>query len=198
MIGGINFLAYASYSGGFIGNLIARWEQAGVFQFLLPFLFMFALVYGILVKTKIFKDNNAVNVIISLVVGLMALQFNVLSTFFVEIFPRLGIGLSIILAVLVIVGLFIDPKNKGWMNGLAIFSIGIVLVVIVTSFTNWPFGYSMWFQEYWRGENIANWIAGLAFVGILIWIIVSGSGKKKDNRSLLAKALLGDEVKEPK
>ncbi|MBT4258022.1 hypothetical protein HOD88_02475 [archaeon] len=198
MIGGVGFLAYASYSGGVLGNTIARWEQAGVFQYLLPFLFLFALVYGILVKTQIFKENNVVNVIISLVVGLMALQFNVLSTFFAEIFPRLGIGLSVVLAVLIIAGLFIDPKNKGWMIGLSIFSIAVVFVVIATSFTNWSWTYSVWFQNYWRGENIANWIAGIAFIGILIWVIVSGAKRddsKEDDKSILAQALLGNPKK---
>lgn len=82
MLEGLTFLAYASYSGGTIGNLIASWEQAGVFAYLLPFLLMFAIIFGILSKMQIFGDNKAISAIIALVVGFMALQFNIVSTFF--------------------------------------------------------------------------------------------------------------------
>ena len=60
---------------------------------------IFALVFGILIKTQIFKDNKAVNGIIALAVAFMALQFDFVPTFFAQIFPRLGIGLAIILGI---------------------------------------------------------------------------------------------------
>ena len=188
MLEGLAFLAYASYSGGSIGNLIARMEAAGAFTYALPFLLIFALVFGILAKLDIFKENRAISAIIALVVGAMSLQFNIVSTFFAEIFPRLGIGLSVILVLLVISGLFINPKNKGWTVGLGIISLIIVAIVVYTSFENWPWTYSVWFQNNW-----ASVIGILIFVGLVVAIIATSAGK--DNKSPLAKALLGTEGK---
>ena len=55
-----------------IGDLFAQWESAGIFEYALPFLLIFAIIYAILSFVNIFKDNKAVNAIISLTVALMA------------------------------------------------------------------------------------------------------------------------------
>ena len=101
----LNFLiSYTSFGGGGIGNLLSNLEQQGVFQYLLPFLLIFTLVFGILSKINVFgtQRNQVINGVISLVVGLMALQFNAVSIFFSELFPRVGIALSIILVLLIL------------------------------------------------------------------------------------------------
>ena len=167
-----------------------EWESAGVFVYVLPFLLIFVLVFGILSKLSIFNENKGVNAIIALVVGFMALQFNVVSTFFNELFPRLGIGLSIILALLIITGLFINPKNKGWMIGLSIISLIIVAIVVYTSFNNWPWTYSVWFQNNW-----ANVLGILVFIGLIVAVIVFSNTRDKNGNfesdAILAKALSG-------
>ena len=53
------FLAfYSSIGGGAIGNMLFQWEQAGVFSYVLPFLLIFAVVFGILSKTGVFKEKG--------------------------------------------------------------------------------------------------------------------------------------------
>ncbi|MEK6827230.1 MAG: hypothetical protein AABX99_01980 [Nanoarchaeota archaeon] len=94
------FLQSASaFPSGVLGDLLAKWEQAGFFSYLLPFLLIFALIFGILLKLNIFKDNKMVNGIIALSVSLMSLQFGFVPDFFSQIFPRVGVGLAIILAI---------------------------------------------------------------------------------------------------
>ena len=39
---------YGSYGGGVVGDMFSRWEQAGFFSYILPFLLIFALIFGIL------------------------------------------------------------------------------------------------------------------------------------------------------
>ena len=137
------FLAPFGFSGGDIGNFLLQLEQLGFFSYLLPFLVIFALVFGILSRINIFEDNKAINGIISLSVGLMALQFGIVSNFFSELFPRFGIGLIIILVFLIFLGMFMDPEGKG-MNYvmLGIGSI-IVFVILVESaiFSGTSFGF---------------------------------------------------------
>ena len=192
MIEGFSFLAsYGYFEGGAIGNVLNMWEQAGFFSYLIPFLLIFALVFGILTRINIFtKDdktsNKAINGIIALAVGLMALQFPMVPRFFTALFPRLGIALAVILVLLVISGLFMDLKNKGWMVGLMVVSVIIVIAVLVSA--TWEFGFS--FGSWW----VYNWptlIGILVFVGLIIAIIASANPLKQEPEvnSPLAQAL---------
>ena len=166
--------SYGFFQGGTIGNLLAQWEQAGVFSYILPFLLIFALVFGILSKTKIFTEKS-VNAVIALAVSLMSLQFPIVSQFFAEIFPRLGIGLSIILLLLILTGLFIDPTKKGiWYT---FFGIGalIAIIVIANSVTAVGWLSSSWFG-YGLTDNLGMIIAGVLLIAGIAAIL----GKKKD------------------
>lgn len=195
MIEGFGFLAfYSNVGGGAIGDLLFQWEQAGVFNYVLPFLLIFAMVFGILSKMNMFgsKDGTStgkgINVVIALAVGFMSLQFNFVSVFFSEIFPRFGIALSIILVLLILAGLFIDPKNKGFMVGLSVLVLIIVAVVVLQSLDafGWYAGYGV---GYWFGGNWATVLGILVFVGLII-AVIAGSSKSNDaNDNLLAQAL---------
>ena len=96
------FFATYGYYGGAIGDVLNQWEQAGFFSYVLPFLLIFALVFGILSSIQVFKENRAIDAIIALVVGLMALQFEMVPIFFAQVFPRLGVALSVILVILIL------------------------------------------------------------------------------------------------
>ena len=159
--------------GGSIGNMLAAWEQAGFFSYILPFLLIFALVFGILTRTQIFKDNKAINGVIALVVGLLALQFNFVPVFFSEIFPRLGVALSVILVFIILVGLFLDPKSKyiSWI----LFVVGLIVFFVVLVQTA---GWMGWSSAYFLQ---ANWeaIVGALVVIIILVAIFNSVGPKK-------------------
>jgi len=184
----ISFVSYGYY-GGAIGNVLAQWEQMGVFTYMLPFLVIFSLVFAILTRLQIFKDNRAVNGIIALAVGLMSLQFDFVPRFFSEIFPRMGVALSIILVFLVLAGMFIDPENKGWMIGLMIIVVIIAAVVIFQSFG------ATGFISYWYllRQNFSAILAAVILIGFIIAIIAGSKpiNQKPEVNSLLAQALRG-------
>jgi len=164
MLEGLVNMAWASvYSGGAIGDLLYQWEQMGVFAFVLPFLLIFAVVYGILSRTKIF-DSQPVNAIISIVVGLMALQFEMVSLFFAEIFPRLGVGLSIILVILITLGMFI-PTNKDWVK-YVLLAVTVIIAGIIIGKSLGVFGWTT--GGFWSD----NWVS---MVTVLIVLLVIGA-----------------------
>ncbi len=183
-----NLLAsYGLFGGGSIGNIIAQWEAAGVFHYVLPFLLLFAITFGLLMRVKIFtleeegdgkKPNKSINAIIALSVSLMALQFDFVSLFFAELFPRVGVALSIILVLIIIGGLFLPSKNKGFTWGLIAIVFIIIAIVIFQSLS--AFGFSG--GGYWFRNNMGSLIGWAVFIGLII-AIVSGSTSPKDKNA---------------
>ncbi len=173
MLKEVMLASYTYFEGSGIGNMLSVWNQAGFFTYLLPFLLIFALIFGILNQIHLFKENKAINGIIALVVGLLALQSPMVSQFFSEIFPRLGIGLSILLVLLILVGMFIDPSKTGIM--VTLLGIGAVITVVVLVQTAGAVG---WSSGYWWQDNWET-VAGVVFILIALAVIVGGSSPKE-------------------
>jgi hypothetical protein len=187
----ISLASYGISNGGFVGELLYNLEQNGVFSYVLPFLMIFAVVYGILLKVKIFGDNKGLNVIVAFVVSLMSLQFNFVSYFFSEVFPRMGVMVSIILVLFVLMGLFWDFKNKSvnWIFGILIF-IGFIVILFQSFSSAFGFGWSIGEDMgYFFERNLAGIITGILLVGGIIAIVASSSKKKEneENKSVFEK-----------
>lgn len=191
----IALASYGSFGSGALGELFAQWEAAGIFEYALPFLLIFALVFGLLMKLNIFasKDNpnKGVNVIIALAVAFMSLQFNMVSVFFAEIFPRFGVALSIILVILILGGLFM-PTNKesNWfMVALAVIVFIIIGVVIYSSLSTFGWGISGTGLSFFWGK----YGSVIIFAIIIIAVILITTTKKDKDRprmsNLLSRAL---------
>jgi peptidoglycan/LPS O-acetylase OafA/YrhL len=152
--------------------MFARWEEIGFFSYLLPFLLIFALVFGILTKVKLFKENKAVNGIIALVVALMAVQFQMVPAFFSQIFPRMGIALAIILGLFILIGLFIDPDHPAmtWI----LFGIGTIIFIVVIVQSAGALG---WSTGTWWQDNWVTVIGVVVVVALVVAVIAGSSGK---------------------
>lgn len=180
-----NFLAsYGFFRGGDIGNVLAQWQAAGVFSYALPFLLMFALTFGLLCRINLFstknKDgvegpNKSINAIIALSVSLMALQFDFVSLFFSEIFPRFGVALSIILVILILGGLFIDTSSK-WFNWILILVVFVIIGIVVFSSLE-SFGYN---AGYWFRNNLGSSLGWIVLIGLIV-AVVAGSTKSSSS-----------------
>ncbi len=181
MMNNIFFLdSFYSYRG-VIGNVFESWAQAGFFAYLFPILLIFSISFVLITRLKAFEQNKAVSGIIAIAVSLMAIQLDFVPRFFSEIFPRLGVGLAIILVLLILVGAFMDPK-KGAFTWI-LFGLGAVifLVIIYQSFGELNFLSGSFWSEY------GTTIIGVAIVIVLIGVVV-GSGKKSEKTD--AKALI--------
>lgn len=173
MLEGVLLLQTFYYSGGGqFGGLIDTLSQVGFFSYILPFLLIFAIVYGILLKTKVF-EKNAINGIISLAVALLALQFDVVPMFFSELFPRLGVGLAIILVCLILLGLFLP--NQPWI-GFVLLGVSalIVIIILYQSAGSFSSGVPYWVEAY------LPLVIGLAFI---IFVVILLTREKKATSS---------------
>ena len=159
-----------------IQDVIYQLENVGVFEILLPFFLIFAVVFGILSYMRIFGDNRGVHIVIAFVVGLMAVRLPYFNQFYRELFPRLGVGVTILLAVLILVGLFITKRNRGGIF-IGLLAIGAVVAIVVIYEA---FDY-LGFTSY-SGSDAVGWIiAAVIFIGIIIAVAAS-TGESADRR----------------
>ena len=194
---GVNTLlaSYGFFRGGDIGNVLAQWQAAGVFSYALPFLLIFALTFGLLTRVGLFttkdasgeKSNKSINAIIALSVSLMALQFDFVSLFFSEIFPRFGDALSIILVILILGGLFMPMGSKGFSWGLIAVVMVIIGIVIFQSLGS--FGYD---AGYWWRNNLGSLLGWVVLIGLIIAVVAgSTSSEPKAPETMLGRILAG-------
>lgn len=153
----------------FFGQMFEQWETSGIFAYVLPFILMFALIYGILTKVQIFKGHNAVNATIAAAVGLMAIRTNIVNDFFIELFPRMGVGIAVLLALFILVGMFIPKKN--WVI-YSLFGAGVLIfaIVLISSSTDMGLGAGAWWFNNW--ESI---VGVLLFIVVIVVIVMSGT-----------------------
>ncbi|VVB79542.1 Uncharacterised protein [uncultured archaeon] len=159
-----------------IGKMFGQWEQAGFFAYIIPFLIIFALLYGILSKIKIFgEDSKKVNAILSVAIALISVQFSFLTDFFSALFPRFGIGIAVILVAMVLMGLFFEEKHKGTMMYVG---GGIFVIVLLSTF--FALG---WGADWNLGENLPLILMVVMFLALL-WAVLKGKKKpeKKEEK----------------
>ena len=152
-----------------VTDILNEWADIGVFAYILPFLMIFAVVFGILDKSKILGKNKGVHVTLALAIGLLALQFDYVSNFFATIFPYAGIGIAVLLVAVILMGLLGDDETKKWLY----FGLGAVIFVVILLYTFYDFN--------WIGGYVgsSDWIPGViflaGFVALVIWLIKGGS-----------------------
>lgn len=158
-----------------INEVMMLWESYGIFDTLLPFLLIFAIVFGILTYLRIFGDKKGIHVILALVIGFMAIRTPFFNEFYKEVFPRLGIGVVILLIIMILIGLFVEKEyRRYWAWGLSAIGFIIALVILVQTF-----GYLGWtgLYGYFGGETVGWIIGAVLLLGIIIAIATSGSEK---------------------
>jgi hypothetical protein len=166
-----------------IGDVFFQWENLGIFDFILPFLLVFAIVFGILNATNIIGHNKGVSVIIAFVIGLMSIRYQFFfSSFLAELFPRLGVGIAVLITLLILVGLFIgSEEQRYWYYGLG--AIGVVIAIIVLYQTGQQLGW-LWTSS---TDNVGFIVLAVLIIGIIIAVATSSSDREsKDGTISLA------------
>ena len=121
----------------FVTNL----NQLGFFGFLLPWVFIFAVVFGLLAKSKVLGDDLKISAVVSMVVAFFVMGFGgpFLANFFINSFGMAAVVLAGILIVVLFMGMAgigIDGIAKSKAALIAMISIGIIIFVMALGAVN--------------------------------------------------------------
>ena len=162
----------------------------GLFDFILPFLLIFAVIFGVLSYMKMFGDSRGVNVLIALVIGLLAVRWSGYTDFLKVISPKLGIGLVILLILIILIGLFV-PRGAKAVVGWILISIGFIIFLVIMAQT-----YEILRPAYGGGgfltEDIVGYLILVALlIGVVVAVVVGGQKSGKNVGKKMADVLEG-------
>ncbi|MBL7147865.1 MAG: hypothetical protein ISS82_03505 [Nanoarchaeota archaeon] len=153
-------------------------QNAGVFEFVLPFLLIFTLVFGILEKTNILGTNKKnINAIVALILGLLFItQFEIVQTLN-NFLPKISLFMIVAVMFLLIIGFFGAKVHEKASNPVLWFAFIIVLIAVYWALSP-SLGLEMpYFLDYY-------WDEALLIIGLIVFILLvtkgsSGSGDNK-------------------
>ena len=88
---------------GIFGTLVQNLNALGFYGFVLPWLLIFAVVYGLLIGVKAFGDNKKVSGVVALVFAFFITAYTGIGSFFVNLFGFASIFLAIALVVILFI-----------------------------------------------------------------------------------------------
>lgn len=148
-----------------IQEIFLKWEQFGLYNFILPFLLLFSILFGVLGFIKTFSEHKSINVIISVALSLIAVRFQFFTDFVQLIAPRLGVGIIILLAIMILIGLFTPDKSRvtiGWI----MLAVGVIIAIVI-------FGQLYDLFNFGGGYFTNDLVSWLLLLGLLIGVIVA-------------------------
>lgn len=160
-------------------TLMSTWQTNGVYTIALPALLIFAFVFGVLSTSHVVGRNKGVQVIISLVIALLAIQATVVQQFIIDIFGRAGIAIAVVLVAIILTAMFIpDDARKGWYYGMMGLGGLAFIFVVFNAFADFN-----WLRSGWWGE----WGGTVVFIVVIVGILAAMLfGKSEESRSPVA------------
>ena len=156
-VGGLDFRSFILYL-----------QDIGAYDVILPFLLVFAIVFAILEKTKIFGDKKTnVNFVVSFVIGLLLVaQQQIVQT--INLFlPRVALIIVVALAALLVLSMLAGKEAKGF-QGAWFGIIAIVAIIFIVLALNPDFNF---LSQYDKDRLFAIAIPLIVMLAA-IWIIV--------------------------
>ncbi len=102
-----------------IADFIVLLKDFGVFEFYLPFVILFAIMYGLLLKSRLFGEGSkarSINVIISLAAAFYVMAYTpvgfTLTEYFANFFTQVSVVLVTLVAFMMIIGLLVPLTGK--------------------------------------------------------------------------------------
>ena len=183
-----------------LGKAIEFFREFGLFDVVLPFLLVFAVVFGILEKTKILGTEKVgdheysrknLNAIVSFVLGLLVVAATKIVGVINQALPRISLLVVVSLSFILSIGLFMKPGDTiydklggRWLTflmiGMFIAVVLIFLSVIPANANQSWLDYGFEFvKEFWSGTLISS----IILFAIIIWAIMYITSPKSESEN---------------
>ena len=142
--------------------------------FIVSFLFVFAIVYGLLATARVMTQKN-INIVIALVFAFFAASYAPFVSALEGIIPIVAILLVIVFILVVLKRLFWTEKKEERDALPIVVSLAAVLIVL------WGFWDKVYAYFYRFGVDPMNilWIIGIIVIVLIFYAVYSHPGEKK-------------------
>jgi magnesium-transporting ATPase (P-type) len=176
-----------------VSTVFGQLESAGFFDWVLPFLLVFLIIFALLEKTKLLgtegqnKSRKNLNVVLALIIGLIV----VIQTEIVSIL-NLYLSKMAFFIILALIGLlaFGVFTGSGSLSGIPM-GIGVIIAILAIIWALSPsLGLDI-FNFSRLSDTAASWIIVLAFFALVVWFATRGEKKNEGGESFGDKLLEG-------
>jgi|APSaa5957512535_1039671.scaffolds.fasta_scaffold21248_3 hypothetical protein len=163
-------------------SLFYELESMGFYEYVLPFMLVFVVVFAILEKTKIFGkvgdgDNPAaktnINVVVSLIIGFLILSEPAIIIWMNAYLSRMAFFIVLGIMMMLVVSMFGGDSDFGSGGG-AILGIIITLIALFWSLSSGTYGLSTPHWFYYLESYLSTLLVVGVFAGF-IWLVAYAS-----------------------
>ena len=167
-------MAALGYGFSDLRFVITQWANMGVFDVLLPLVLVFAVIFSILQRSGILGRRRAIDATVAFVISLFVIANRYVSELFLPIFSQAGLTIIILVAVLLILGLFVSveetPESLKIFMGIGGVALFFWLMKTITQ------TYGIWiFPQYWWVNN-AWWVILVAGFALVVFFVIKFGG----------------------
>jgi|TARA_Y100000310_G_C20633672_1_gene790024 hypothetical protein len=152
-------------------------ERVGFITVLLPFVLVFAIVFGILQQTKVLSDKKNLNAMVAFVISMFVVASLQLVEQLHTIVAWMGIVVIVLLFVMMIFGVSgikIDKKKWYW-HVILVALIGVVLMVVLSTIFN-----TGRLLDFFTSTVVMSLLLAIIMVGTIVYLV---KGEKETSTS---------------
>ncbi|HLC62700.1 MAG TPA: hypothetical protein VJJ21_00100 [Candidatus Nanoarchaeia archaeon] len=186
-----------------LGKAVQFFKDFGLFDIVLPFLLVFAIVYAVLDKTRILGQytykgesypNKNLNAVVAFVVAMLVVAAANIVGVINEALPNIVLLLVVLVSLLLLVGVFfktgeldLGTTHKTTVGiFIGLISIGVLLIFLGAirnedgkSWLEWVFN---WIIEQWQGPIFASLLIFILAIATIVWLTKAGGDKTTAKR----------------
>lgn len=171
-------------------NTIEFLKDFGLFDVVLPFLFVFTIVFAILEKTYVLgkedgKPRKNLNSVVAFVLAFIVIAANKAVNFLSAALPNIVLLMVVGLCFLMLIGVFLkegeldlSSKHSGWYKAFMIIMFIALIVVVLGAY---PVGGSnalmYLLEKIDLTDGIVSGVIVFVVIGAIMYFIVKGGGK---------------------
>ena len=166
-----------------INSAFGQLQSIGVYDFLLPFLLVFTVIFAILEKTRLMgtdqnqKPKTNINTILALIIGLIVVVQTSIVQIINNYLSKMALFIVIILIFLLVLGIFGANVEGGITGGVAGFFVLVVAILAVVWALSPELGFSDIFNRYLPSDSDRGLILFIVIFIVVVWLVTRQPGE---------------------